>query len=163
MAHKTGPVALVFARQSVPVVRRDGGPENRSARGAYILADAVVGVRRVTLLATGSEVSLALEARQRLEAEGIGTAVVSMPSWEIFANQPESYRAEVIGRGTLRVGIEAAVRFGWDRWIGEDGIFIGMSRFGASASADVLYRHFGITADHVVAAVKDGITTLASP
>lgn len=154
MEHRTGPVALIFARQSVSIVRRDGGPENRSSRGAYVLAEASVGARVATILATGSEVALALAARTLLEATGIGTAVVSMPCWELFEQQPADYRAAVIGRGTVRVAVEAAVKFGWERWIGDDGGFVGMTGFGASGAADDLYQHFGITPEKVVEAIR---------
>ena len=150
--HRGGPVAMVFARQSVPMVRRAAGAENRSARGAYVLVDAAAGPRRVTLLSTGSEVSIAVAARDMLEARGIGTAVVSMPCWDLFEAEPAGYRAEVLGPGTVRVAVEAAVKFGWERWIGEDGGFVGMRGFGASGPADALFRHFGITAESVVAA-----------
>ena len=107
----------------------------------------------MTLIATGSEVALALQARERLQAEGIPTAVVSMPCWELFALQDETYRAQVLGDAP-RVGIEAALGFGWDRWLGADGTFIGMTGFGASAPADDLFKHFGITAEAAVAAVR---------
>lgn len=153
MDHRSGPVTLALSRQPLPIVRRDVEPDNRCRRGAYVLSEAETGDRRVTLVATGSEVAIAIEARRRLQNEGIPTAVVSMPSWELFAAQDEAYRDVVLGQGTLRVGIEAAVRFGWDRWIGEDGIFIGMSGFGASGATDVLFRHFGITPEAVVTAV----------
>ena len=106
----------------------------------------------MTLLATGSEVALAIEARLRLQAGGIPTAVVSMPCWELFEAQSSSYRQEILGPGTVRVGVEAAVGMGWERWLGDDGAFIGMHGFGASGPAAGLYRHFGITADAVVAA-----------
>jgi transketolase len=99
----------------------------------------------VTLLATGSEVSIALEARERLQADGIPTAVVSMPCCERFDEQDTAYRAEVLGTGCVRVAVEAAVRFGWDRYLGERGGFIGMTGFGASGPADALYELFGIT------------------
>ncbi len=154
LEHRTGPVALVFARQTVPALRTDGTAENRSARGAYILQDAACGPRRATIFATGSEVSIAVAARAVLEAEGVGTAVVSMPSWELFEAQPADYRAAVIGRGTVRVAVEAAMKFGWERWIGEDGGFVGMSSFGASGPADELFRHFGITLEKVVEEVR---------
>jgi transketolase len=145
-----GPSVLALSRQNLPALRGDAG-ENRSARGGYVLAEAS-GPRKATLIATGSEVHLAIAAREALEAEGVPTAVVSLPCWELFALQDDSYRAQVLGDG-LRVGIEAAVQMGWERWIG-DGIFVGMQGFGASAPAEVLYRHFGITAEAVVAAVK---------
>jgi len=152
IGHRSGPVAMVFARQTVPMVRREAGAENRSARGAYVLVDAAAGPRRVTLFSTGSEVAVAVAARDILEAKGIGTAVVSMPCWDLFEAQPDDYRARVIGRGTVRVAVEAAVKFGWERWIGDDGGFVGMSSFGASGAADELFRHFGITAEKVVEA-----------
>ncbi len=149
LAHSGGPSSLVFARQSLPQLRTDGGPENRSARGAYVLAEAEGGARRVTLLSTGSEVQIALHARALLQAEGIATAVVSMPCWSLFEAQDRAYRDGVLGAGCVRVAVEAAVKFGWERWIGEDGGFVGMTGFGASGPAEALYRHFGITAEAV--------------
>ncbi|MBC2837348.1 transketolase [Paragemmobacter straminiformis] len=146
----TGPTAIVLSRQDLPVLRKDGGAGNAAARGGYVLAEAGCGPREVTLVATGSEVSLAVEARAALEARGIGAAVVSLPSFELFRSQRPEYRAAVLGNG-LRIGIEAALRFGWDEVIGAEGGFVGMTGFGASAPAEVLYRHFGITADAVVA------------
>ena len=115
--------------------------------------------RAVTLLATGSEVALALQARSRLQAEGIATAVVSMPSWELFEQQDAGYRADTLGTGggCVRIGVEAAMRFGWDRYLGEHGAFAGMSGFGASGPADALYEHFGITPDAIVAAARTGL------
>lgn len=154
LAHASGPSSLVFARQSLPQLRRDGGPENRSARGAYVLAEAEGGARRVTLLSTGSEVQIALAARDLLQSEGIPTAVVSMPCWSLFEAQDRAYRDGVLGIGCVRVAVEAAVKFGWERWIGEDGGFVGMSGFGASGPADALYRHFGITAEAVAAQAR---------
>ncbi|HEV7268051.1 MAG TPA: transketolase [Falsiroseomonas sp.] len=146
-----GPSVLALSRQNLPALRSEAG-ENRAARGGYVLAEAE-GARRATLIATGSEVHLAVAAREALQAEGIPTAVVSLPCWELFALQDEGYRAMVLG-DALRVGIEAALPMGWDRWLGPDGIFIGMQGFGASAPAEALYRHFGITAEAAVAAVK---------
>jgi transketolase len=146
-----GPSVLALSRQNLPALRAEPG-ENRSARGGYVLAEAS-GERRATLIATGSEVHLAMAARAALEAEGIPAAVVSLPCWELFALQDEIYRAQVLG-GALRVGIEAALGFGWERWLGPDGIFIGMQGFGASAPAEALFRHFGITAEATVAAVR---------
>ena len=146
-----GPSVLALSRQNLATFRTDAG-ENRCARGGYV-AEEASGPRRATLIATGSEVGLAITARAALEAEGIPTAVVSLPSWELFAAQDASYRDQVLG-DALRVGVEAAVGFGWDRWLGPDGIFIGMGGFGASAPAEDLFRHFGITPEAVVAAVK---------
>lgn len=149
LEHRTGPASLVFARQSLPQLRRDGGPENRSARGAYVLAEAEGGARKVTLLSTGSEVQIALAARELLQRDGTPTAVVSMPCWSLFEAQDRAYRREILGEACVRVAVEAAVKFGWERWIGEDGGFVGMSGFGASGPAEELYRHFGITAEAV--------------
>ena len=154
LEHRTGPVALVFARQSLPALRHDGGAENRSARGAYVLQEAEGGPRRVTLISTGSEVQIAVEARAQLQAEGIPTAVVSMPCWSLFEAQDAAYRKAVLGAGAVRVAVEAAVKFGWERWIGEEGGFVGMTGFGASGPADALYRHFGITAEAVAEAAR---------
>ncbi len=146
-----GPSVLALSRQNLPTLRTDVG-ENRSARGGYVLAEAS-GDRMATLIATGSEVMLAMAARETLEAEGIPTAVVSLPCWKLFELQDPSWQEGVLGSG-LRVGIEAALEFGWSRWLGPDGIFVGMAGFGASAPADDLYKHFGITAEAVVAAVR---------
>jgi transketolase len=146
-----GPSLLVLTRQALPALRTDIA-ENRCARGGYVLAEAE-GPRQATLLATGSEVSLAMDVRAALAAEGITVAVVSLPCWELFAAQDAAYRAQVLGTAP-RVGIEAACGLGWERWLGSEGVFIGMSSFGASAPAEVLYRNFGITTEAVVAAVK---------
>jgi transketolase len=151
LEHTTGPVSLVCARQQLDQLRCDASMENRSRRGAYVLAEAD-GKRRVTLLATGSEVALAMDARAILQAKSIPTAVVSMPCWELFELQDEGYRSSVLGASTARVGVEAAMKFGWERWLGHDGAFVGMTGFGASGPADALYRHFNITADAIVAA-----------
>ncbi len=147
------PSILALTRQAVPALRRDGAAENRSAKGAYVLAEAQAGAREVTLLATGSEVGVAMEAREALAKDGIGAAVVSMPCWELFAGQSVAYRAQVLGSAP-RVAVEAAVAQGWERWLGEAGSFIGMSGFGASAPAAKLFEHFGITATHVAAAAR---------
>jgi transketolase len=153
--HRRGPSTLVFARQSLPHVRREPTAANLARRGAYVLADAQGGPRRVTLLATGSEVALALAARDALQRDGTPTAVVSMPSWELFDAQDAAYRSQVLGAaGSVRVGCEAALRFGWDRWLGERGGFVGMTGFGASGPAEALYRHFGITPEAIVAEAR---------
>jgi transketolase len=155
LKHKTRPSVLALSRQGVPTMRTSGA-ENSSARGAYVLA-AASGPRKATLLATGTEVGLAMAAREKLEADGIPTAVVSMPSWELFAEQTHAYRTEVLGETDNRVAVEAAVGFGWERWIGTKGRFVGMSSFGASGPAEKLYPHFGITVEAVVAAAKEGL------
>ena len=154
-----GPSAMALTRQGLPTVRTHHTNRNQSAQGAYVLEDSVEK-RQVILIATGSEVEIALAARQKLEAEGIGARVVSMPSWELFAQQDEAYRRKVLPRSNVRIGIEAASPMGWDRWLsGERGdsrksAFIGMEGFGASAPAPELYQHFGITADRAVEAAK---------
>ena len=146
------PSVLALTRQALPTVRTTHDPVNRTARGGYVLADAE-GTRRATLIASGSEVAVALAARERLARDGIPTAVVSLPCWELFDAQDAGYRASVLGTG-VRIAIEAASPFGWERYVGEAANVIGMTGFGASAPADVLFPHFGITADAVVAAVK---------
>jgi len=147
LARKDGPSVLALTRQNVPAVRDGKWIANRSAEGAYVLAEAESGPRQVTLLATGSEVSIALEARALLARDGIAAAVVSMPSFELFDSRPAAERDAVLGPGTVRVAIEAGVGLGWERYIGPSGGFIGMTGFGASAPAEDLYRHFGITAE----------------
>jgi transketolase len=153
LAHRTGPVSLICSRQALPSVRDAHIEHNLCRQGAYVLREGTQGTRRVTLLATGSEVAIALAARTQLESQGISTAVVSMPSWELFEQQDITYQRQVLGTRTVRVGIEAAVRLGWDRYLGPDGAFVGMSGFGASGPAETLYQHFGITQERVVAEV----------
>ncbi|MCH8137900.1 MAG: hypothetical protein IH926_02915 [Proteobacteria bacterium] len=152
LERRAGPSVLALTRQGLPALRRDCA-ENLSAHGAYILAPAE-SERQVTLIASGSEVSIALEARGLLADQGISAAVVSMPCWELFQAQPAHYRDEVPGPATLRIGIEAGMRQGWDAFLQADGGFVGMTGFGASAPIKDLYPHFGITAEAVVEAVK---------
>ncbi len=158
-ASKTTPSVLSLTRQNLPTLRRDHKTRNLTAQGAYVLAEAE-GKRQAILMATGSEVEIAMAARDLLQAEGIGTRVVSMPCWELFDEQDESYRRRVLPAGPVRVAVEAGIRFGWDRWLyGERGRrdkggFVGMHDFGASAPAEVLYEQFGITAEAVAAKVK---------
>ena len=149
----TTPSVLALTRQSVTPVRTEYGEENLCAKGGYVVTPSG-RERRVTLLATGSEVAVAIQARESLEREGVGTAVVSLPCWQIFDRQSEAYRREVLGPGTLRIAIEAASPFGWERYLGADGVFIGMCGFGASAPYTALYQHFNITAEAVVAAAR---------
>lgn len=153
LAHKDGPVSMVFARQSLPLIRHTHNTDNLTRRGAYVLHEAACGPRQVTLLATGSEVLLAVRAREQLEATGLGTAVISMPCWELFNSQDAAYRQIVLGKG-IRVGVEAAVRQGWDAYLGIDGGFVGMKGFGASGPADELYKLFEITPDAVIRKVQ---------
>ncbi|MDC1454871.1 transketolase [Amylibacter sp.] len=157
---KTTPSVLSLTRQGLRTVRTKHTNKNMVSMGAYVLADAVAK-RKVILIASGSEVEIALDAKIQLESEGIGTRVVSMPCMELFAEQDETYRRRVLPAGPVRVGIEAAVQQGWDRWLtGERGkhnksAFIGMDSFGASAPAEELYIKFGITAEGVIKAAKD--------
>ena len=160
ISSKKTPSVLSLTRQAVPTVRTKHTSKNLTAMGAYILADSE-GKRQAIIMATGSEVEIAVKAREKLQAIGIGTRVVSMPCWELFEAQEESYRRKVLPAGPVRIGVEAAVRLGWDKWLcGERGKankadFIGMDGFGASAPAEELYSNFGITADAVVERVKN--------
>jgi len=153
LQHKTTPTALCLSRQKTPAVRVTDAGENLSRKGAYELK-AASGPAKVTLFGTGTEVALALKAAETLEAEGVPTRVVSVPCFALFEQQPKAYQDAVIGRGAVRVAVEAAIKQGWERFIGEDGGFVGMTGFGASAPAEVLYREFGITAEAVVEAAK---------
>jgi transketolase len=146
------PSILALTRQALPLQRTEAHSENRSAKGAYVLAEAD-GERQVTLLATGSEVAIAIDARVALAASGIRAAVVSMPCWELFEKQDAAYQKSVLGSAP-RVAVEAAARLGWDRWLGERSAFVGMHSFGASAPIEALYPHFGITAEKVAEAAK---------
>jgi transketolase len=154
------PSVLVLSRQNLPTVRVKHTTKNLTAQGAYVLAEAT-GKRQAILMATGSEVEIAMKAREMLEEAGIGTRVVSVPSMELFAAQDAAYRKKVLPAGPVRVAIEAGGRMGWDRWLlGERGreakaAFIGMEGFGASAPAPVLYEKFGITPEATVAKVKE--------
>jgi transketolase len=154
MAHRDGPTSIICSRQPLEVLRTEEVAENRCARGAYVLQPAAGGDCAAVLIGTGSEVAIACEARRLLQERGIPTAVVSMPSWELFEQQDEAYQREVLPRGVVKVAIEAAVRMGWDRYIGENGDFVGMSSFGASGDYPDLYRHFGITPEAVVERVE---------
>ena len=154
LERKDGPSVLTLTRQNLPPLRLDGNPaENRSARGAYVLAEAEGGERQVTLIGTGSETSLAMAARDLLASRGVRAAVVSMPCWSLFDQQTASYRRAVLGGPRVaKVAVEAALGFGWDRYLGAKGAFVGMTGFGASAPAPELYRHFGITPEAVAEA-----------
>jgi len=143
----------VLTRQGLPAVRTEASTENLCAKGGYVLSPAN-GAAKVSLLATGSEISIAMAAQALLAADGIAACVVSMPCWELFDRQSDSYRDGVLGAGTVRIAIEAGVRQGWDHYIGSDGGFVGMTGFGASAPAKDLYQHFNITADAVAQAAR---------
>jgi len=150
------PSILALTRQGLPTVRTTHTDENLCARGAYELS-AAEGAARVTILATGSEVEIALDAQKLLQSDGIATRVVSVPCMELFEAQDAGYRKEVLGPGTLRVAVEAGVGQCWDRYLGDDGQFIGMKSFGESAPYKELYEHFGITAQAVAGAAKSGL------
>lgn len=156
LRHEGGPSVLALSRQDAPLLRTDETAQNLSAQGAYVLAEAQ-GEHRATLLATGTEVALALLARDTLQAEGIGTRVVSMPCWALFDDQPAEVRESVLGKAPVRVAVEAAGSLGWHRYHGDAGGFVGMSRYGASAPAEVLYEAFGLTPDAVVSAVRERV------
>ena len=153
LSTRTTPSTMCLSRQKTPAVRTVASSENLTARGAYEIK-AASGEAKVTLFGTGTELALALAAAETLEAEGVPTRVVSVPCFSLFEQQDAAYQASVIGRGTVRVAVEAAVKQGWERFIGEDGAFVGMTGFGASAPAEVLYEKFGIAAEAIVAAVK---------
>lgn len=152
LASAKTPSILALTRQALPHLRTAYGEENKSAYGAYIVRE--VKDATAVLIGTGSEVHLCVEAAKQLEAKGIAAQVVSMPSWELFARQPASYREQVIPRAAFKVAVEAAIGFGWERIIGENGVFIGMPGFGASAPAEQLFAHFGITTEAIVRAVS---------
>jgi len=149
------PSVLALTRQGLPTLRGEHTAENLCARGGYILREAEGASPRVVLLATGSEVAIVVEARDTLQAEGIATRVVSMPCWALFDEQDGAYREQVLGGDdVVRVSLEAATTFGWERYVGPKGACIGIDGFGASAPIKDLYNHFGITADKVVDAAK---------
>jgi transketolase len=155
-ARKT-PSILALSRQKTAAVRASAkenlSAQNLSAKGAYELI-AASGPAKATIFASGTETAIAVKARELLEAQGVPTRVVSTPCWELFERQDAKYQAEVIGQAPVRVAVEAGVRQGWDRFIGETGGFVGMTGFGASAPYQTLYEKFGITAEAVAEAVK---------
>jgi transketolase len=153
MTH-AGPVVLVLTRQNVPAISRPPGePATGLRRGGYVLSRERGARPDVILVATGSEVAVALAAAETLRARGLDPRVVSLPSWELFEGQPASYRDEILPPTvTARVSIEAAATLGWSRYVGDRGIALGIDRFGASAPGEVLFEKFGITTERVVAA-----------
>ncbi|SCX24223.1 Transketolase 1 [Agrobacterium sp. DSM 25558] len=150
---KNRPSALALTRQNLAPARKDYEEKNLVSYGAYELVSA--SDAKVSIFASGSEVEIALKAAADLKVKGISTRVVSVPCFELFKEQPETYRKAIIGNSPVKVGVEAAIRQGWDYFIGNDGAFIGMNSFGASAPAKDLYKHFGITAEAVVAAAEE--------
>jgi len=154
---REGPTALVLSRQKLPVLDREGlASAEGLRRGAYVLAEAGGGIPRLLLIATGSEVELALAGRRLLEETGTPTRVVSMPSWEVFSAQEESYREAVIPSGlAARLAVEAASPLGWERWTGTNGAVLGVDTFGASAPYQVIYREFGLTPENIAARARE--------
>jgi transketolase len=154
LRHK-GPVALVLTRQKLGFIDRTKyAPAAGVAQGAYVLSDSPGGAPQVVLMSSGSEVALILDAQAKLEAEGIRSRVVSMPSHELFASQTEEYRDSVLPHGIRRISIEASHPMSWQRWVGSDGVALGLHRFGASAPYKQLYEHLGLTVDKVVETAK---------
>jgi transketolase len=154
LTHTRGPVALVLTRQKLGFIDRETYGAADVARGAYVLADADGGAPDVVLMSSGSEVALVIEARTRLAEQGVRARVVSVPSLELFAAQDEGYRDGVLPRGVPRVAIEAAHPMPWYRWVGGDGVVLGIERFGASAPYARVYEELGITVDKLVDAAK---------
>ena len=160
IARTDGPTVLALTRQKLPVLDRGRlGAAAGVRRGGYVLLDAPGGAPGVIVIATGSEVAIALTAVERLQAEGVAARLVSLPCWELFEAQPADYRESVLPAAvTRRVAVEAATSFGWERWVGSQGAIIGIDHFGASAPAEILYRQFGFTAERIVDAVKGLLT-----
>ena len=153
--HKEGPVALVLTRQKLSFIDRSKyASASGLARGAYVLAEAPGGAPEVVLISSGSEVGLILDAQKKLEADGIRARAVSMPSQELFAQQDEAYRDSVLPKGVKRIAMEAAHPMSWYRWVGDDGVILGIERFGASAPAATIYTHLGITVDRIIETAK---------
>jgi transketolase len=156
LENRQGPTALALTRQAVPTLDRQiCSPPTGLRKGAYVLADLGDGTPRIILMASGSEVSIILEAAQRLAQEGVACRVVSFPSWELFLAQDEAYQKEMLPPEIgARLALEAGVTQGWERWVGTQGKVIGLNRFGASAPYKTLYEKFGLTAERVVAEAK---------
>jgi transketolase len=154
VTHTTGPVALILTRQKLSYLAEPARARAGVPQGAYIVAESAGAAPQAVLLASGSEVEIALQARERLAAAGIAARVVSCPSLELFAQQPAAYRQQLLPAGVPRVAVEAAHPMSWYRWVGDTGTVVGIETFGASAPAPVLYEKFNITADRVVEAVK---------
>ena len=160
LENKKTPSTIALSRQNLPTVRKKYSAKNLTNYGAYIISEATL-LKKVVLVASGSEVSIALNTQKKLENDGIGTRVVSMPCWELFEKQDAKYQKKVLTSNCLIVGIEAASPMGWDKWLhagwrkNKDNFFVGMNDFGASAPAGDLYEHFGITTDNIIQKVKE--------
>ncbi len=153
---------IALSRQPMPLLRKEPGGENLSAKGGYVLLEAEGGERQLTIMATGSELHLAVQARDKLHVKGVRTAVVSMPCRLLFEAQSPEYRREVLGPNSARVAVEAAVQDSWDRYLGFNGRFVGMHSFGASGKIDAVYRKFGITVDAVVQASEEALAAASA-
>jgi transketolase len=156
------PALIALSRQPMPLLRREPGNENKSAKGGYVLLEAEGGERKLTILSTGSELSLAVEARAMLQQEGIPTAVVSMPCRLLFEAQDAAYKKAVLGPTRARVAVEAAVETSWDRYIGLEGRFVGMHGFGASGKIGDVYKKFDINAEAVVRAAHETLAEVGA-
>jgi transketolase len=156
MKRTDGPVAMILSRQKAPTLDRTKmAPASGVARGAYVLSEPAGGTAQVVLIATGTEVTLAVTAQEKLAASGVRARVVSMPSCELFAAQPAEYRDSVLPRGVPRVSVEAGSSFGWHRWVGDHGTVIGIDRFGASGPGPTLFKQFGFTVENVARAALE--------
>jgi transketolase len=153
---------LALSRQPMPLLRREPGNENKSAKGGYALQEAEGGERKLTILSTGSELHLTVQAREILQKQGIPTAVVSMPCRLLFEQQDAAYRKAVLGKTRARVAVEAAIELGWDRYIGLEGRFVGMHSFGASGKIADMYKKFDINAEAVVRAAHEALAEVAA-
>jgi transketolase len=151
---KDGPSSLVFSRQNLAFQKRDAAQIANIRKGAYVLSEAAGGKPQAVIISTGSEVGLAMEAQKTLAAEGVNVRVVSMPSTNVFDKQDQAYKDSVLPKGVRRVSVEAGVTGGWYKYVGLDGVVMGMDCFGESAPAPELFKHFGFTAANVVKAVK---------
>jgi transketolase len=158
LKHRTGPTALVLTRQKLPLIDRSkSGAANGVAKGAYVLVDSASGPPRAVIMASGSEIEIALKARDLLAEERVGVRVVSMPCHELFAQQSAEYRESVLPKNVRRAAIEAAHPMSWYRWVGTDGVIVGIDHFGASAPYQKLYEEFGLTAARLAESVRNMI------
>jgi transketolase len=151
---KDGPSSLIFSRQNLAFQKRDATQIANIRKGAYVLSEAVGGKPHAVIIATGSEVGLAMDAQKALAAEGVNVRVVSMPSTSVYDKQDQAYKDSVLPKGVKRVAVEAGVTGGWYKYVGLDGAVVGLDTFGESAPAPELFKYFGFTTDNVVATVK---------
>ncbi|NJO65232.1 MAG: transketolase [Richelia sp. RM2_1_2] len=155
IADKTSPAAIILTRQNLPFVRNDFVEENLSSRGAYVISEALNSERDVTIFATGSEVFVALRAKEILKNEGIESAVISMPCWNLFDLQDQTYKDQILGGDSVRIAVEASISPTWEKYIGTNGAFVGLKDFGLSAPGPILFEYFGITAEKVAQKARE--------